>query len=140
MNPNVFEYSIQKSLQLRLIDPAAFSLFDNTNVKMKLKDGVKNELRNKTHGNYNQKDNEQANADFFLDNSRKILSNIPGLKDFEVSKQVSVKNNFQYGFSMFFENEDMYKAYNEHTDHTDCVKSIWLKDVEEFMEIDFKLL
>lgn len=89
---------------------------------------------------FNLKDNKQANADYFLDNSRKILSNIPGVKDFEVSKQVSVKNNFQYGFSMFFENQDMYKAYNEHTDHTDYVKSIWLKDVEEFMEIDFKLI
>ena len=88
---------------------------------------------------FNLKDNSPSHADKFFEDSRKILSNIPGVADFEIFKQVSKKNDYQYGFSMFFANEDAYKAYNEHVDHIEYVKNIWLKDVETFMEIDFQL-
>ena len=89
---------------------------------------------------FSLKDTDQANVEYFLDHSRKVLSNIPGVKDFEVSKQVSLKNSFQYGFSMLFGDEAKYKAYNEHPDHIDYVKNIWLNYVKEFLEIDFKLI
>ncbi len=89
---------------------------------------------------FNLKDDDPAKVEYFLDHSKKVLSNISGVEDFEASRQVSQKNNFQFGFSMVFGDEDMYKAYNEHPDHVDYVKNVWINHVKELLEIDLQLI
>lgn len=73
----------------------------------------------------------------FLQDGREILSAIPTVQDFEVLNQVSMKNNYRFGFSMFFDNQEAYTAYNEHPSHVGFVKERWLTEVTEFLEIDF---
>lgn len=71
---------------------------------------------------------------FFI--ALKDLEQIGGVEKMEISKQISPKNEFEYGFSMEFADEDIYKAYNVHPSHDAFVKNYWLKYVEDFMEID----
>jgi hypothetical protein len=68
------------------------------------------------------------------------LEQIEGVEKMEVSKQISPKNKFEYGFSMEFANEGIYKAYNVHPQHDAFVQNYWLKYVADFMEIDTVLL
>ena len=49
-------------------------------------------------------------------------------------------NNFEYGISMEFDTKEAYEAYNQHPDHTDFVKTFWMRDVADFLEIDFEPL
>ncbi|PVD52325.1 stress responsive alpha-beta barrel domain-containing protein [Terrimonas sp.] len=65
------------------------------------------------------------------------LSSIPGIQNFECLKQVSPKNKFDFGISMAFENETLYQQYNNHPDHVYFVQQYWLKEVEDFLEIDY---
>ena len=74
----------------------------------------------------------------FLNDGQKILSNISGVKNFQVFKQVSVKNDFTYGFSMVFGCKADYEAYSNHPDHLGFVENRWKKEVSRFQEIDFK--
>lgn len=74
----------------------------------------------------------------FLEASRK-LSAIAGVEKFECLKQVSSKNHFTYGISMEFANQKMYDQYNNHPDHVAFVQQRWLKEVEDFLEIDYEL-
>jgi hypothetical protein len=66
----------------------------------------------------------------------KDLEQIEGVQKMEISKQISPKNTFEYGFSMEFANDSIYKAYNIHPHHDAFVQNYWLKYVEDFMEID----
>lgn len=84
-----------------------------------------------------------------LNNSRKEknflnavqkLSSIPGVKNFECLRQVSKKNNFDFGLSMEFDNKQSYDEYSNHPDHLSFVQNIWLKEVENFLEIDYESL
>jgi heme-degrading monooxygenase HmoA len=68
------------------------------------------------------------------------LSAIPGVKDFELLKQVSTKNNFDYGIAMKFDTESEYEQYNSHPDHQLFLEKYWFTCVKEFMEIDFTIL
>ncbi len=68
------------------------------------------------------------------------LANIPGVQNFEILKQISKKNNFEYGLSMEFSSQQIYDQYLNHPDHASFVKEFWLKDVADFMEIDYKPL
>ncbi|WP_341874786.1 Dabb family protein [Paenibacillus jilunlii] len=72
----------------------------------------------------------------FLQDGEKILSAIPVVKHFEVLRQVSVKCEFDYGFSMEFENQEAYDAYNAHPDHQRFVQERWETEVVSFQEID----
>jgi hypothetical protein len=65
------------------------------------------------------------------------LSAIPGVEKFECMKQVSRKNNFEYGLSMEFANQQAYDKYNNNPEHVAFVQKIWLTEVENFMELDF---
>ena len=62
---------------------------------------------------------------------------LPGVLDFKVLRQVSVKNNFEWGLSMLFSSQHSYDAYNEHPEHVHFVETVWLPQVAEFMEIDY---
>jgi hypothetical protein len=66
------------------------------------------------------------------------LAAIPGVENFACLKQISRKNKFDYVVSMEFANQQIYSQYNNHPDHVAFVQQRWLKEVEDFMEIDFK--
>jgi hypothetical protein len=55
-----------------------------------------------------------------------------------VFNQVSVKNDYTYGFSMVFAGQSEYTTYNNHPDHVAFVENRWNKEVSRFLEIDFK--
>lgn len=74
----------------------------------------------------------------FLNDGNRILTGIPVVRNFQVFRQVSPKNDFQYGFSMVFSHKDDYQTYNEHPDHVAFVEERWKKEVSDFLEIDFK--
>ena len=85
---------------------------------------------------------EAINADeklaFF--NAVELLSNIPYVQKFEVLKQISPKNKFEYGISMEFDNQEQYDAYSNHPDHVAFVQNFWMSNVEDFLELDYQLL
>jgi heme-degrading monooxygenase HmoA len=72
----------------------------------------------------------------FLETSRRVLAPIPGVEDFRVLKQTSVKNDFDYGLVMLFDDQAAYDAYNNHPDHVGYVQGTWIPNVAEFLEID----
>lgn len=74
----------------------------------------------------------------FLKDGQELLTSIPVVKDFQVLRQVSVKNDYNFGFSMVFETSEDYAAYNNHPVHRDFVASRWEKEVTKFLEIDFE--
>ncbi len=73
----------------------------------------------------------------FLEDGRSALSTIPTVQDFKIFKQISPKNTYDFGFSMVFESEAHYEAYNVHPQHVDFVENRWKKEVEQFLEIDY---
>ena len=72
---------------------------------------------------------------FFKEINR--LSAIEGVIDFKVVKETSPKNHFEYGATMQFKDQEAYDAYNSNPQHVKFVNEIWLKMVEDFMEIDY---
>jgi Stress responsive A/B Barrel Domain len=72
----------------------------------------------------------------FLD-AADVLADIPGVKSFEKLRQTSPKNDFAFGFSMEFEDEAHYQAYNDHPWHVAFVRERWVPEVLRFMEIDY---
>lgn len=76
----------------------------------------------------------------FLEDGRRILSSIPVVRDFNVFRQVSPKNDFSFGFSMAFASEDDFQAYNDHPLHVKFVNERWQTEVESFLEIDYRKL
>lgn len=74
----------------------------------------------------------------FLSDARTILTKIPVVKEFRVLDQVSVKNDYHFGFSMVFANQSEYDAYSNHPAHAAFVENRWKKEVARFLEIDFK--
>lgn len=81
------------------------------------------------------KDNSEARK--FLEDGQAQLTQIPVVRHFEVLRQVSAKNDYDYGFSMQFASQADYDAYNLHPLHVQFVEERWLKEVERFLEIDF---
>lgn len=73
----------------------------------------------------------------FLEDGKRILTSIPTVSNFQVYKQVSVKNEYQHGFAMEFANQADYDAYNEHPLHEQFVNERWIPEVEKFQEIDY---
>ena len=75
----------------------------------------------------------------FLDAAKALVS-IPGVENFQCLKQVSPKNKFEYGLTMEFADQKTYDEYSFHADHTRFIEEFWLKDVEDFLEIDYQPL
>jgi len=84
-------------------------------------------------------ENGSPAANKFLEDGRKILTGIPVVQDFQVFSQVSLKNEYDYGFTMVFDSMDDYQTYNDHPDHVSFVEERWTKEVEKFLEIDFEV-
>ena len=72
----------------------------------------------------------------FLDDAL-VLTEIAGVNNFEQLRQISPKNDFSFGFSMEFDDQDAYDTYNAHPLHVAFVRDRWLADVSDFMEIDY---
>lgn len=68
------------------------------------------------------------------------LADIPGVEKFECMKQVSKKNKYEFGVSMEFADQKAYDEYNTHPDHVAFVQDRWLKEVEDFLEIDYEIV
>jgi Stress responsive A/B Barrel Domain len=68
------------------------------------------------------------------------LAVIPDVRNFEVLKQTSAKNKFEYGISMEFDCQAQYDFYSNHAQHQAFIQNFWLKSVEDFLEIDYEKL
>lgn len=69
-----------------------------------------------------------------------VLAEIPGVQKFERLRQVSRKNDYEFGFSMEFKDQAAYDAYNVHPKHEKFVEERWKREVERFLEIDYEAL
>ena len=65
------------------------------------------------------------------------LANSPGVKKFEILKQISPNNKYEYGIIMQFLNQKIYDEYSMHPDHTLFIQEYWINNVVDFLEIDF---
>jgi hypothetical protein len=81
---------------------------------------------------------DSAEEQKFIQDGTRILTGIPVVNNFQAFNQVSPKNKYQYGFSMVFANRTDYTTYNNHPDHVAFVQNRWLKEVSDFLEIDFE--
>lgn len=64
------------------------------------------------------------------------LRKIPGVENFEIGRETSPKNAFDYAVSMTFETQAAYDGYNNHPSHVAFVQGRWIPEVAEFMEHD----
>lgn len=85
---------------------------------------------------FKQSVGEKQQKDFFA--AAADLAEIPGVKNFELLKQVSVKNNYDYGISMQFGDQASYDNYNNHNAHQLFISDYWIPCIEKFLEIDFE--
>jgi hypothetical protein len=81
---------------------------------------------------------ESQKHEFFI--ALKALEDINGVEKMEVSRQISSKNKFKYGFSMEFASNEIYLAYSIHPQHDAFVNDFFIPLVEDFMEIDTEKL
>ena len=83
-------------------------------------------------------DKNSPETQTFLKDGKRILSAIPGVRNFQVFTQVSTKNDYDFGFSMVFAGKAAYEKYNNHPDHVRFVEQRWKREVSRFLEIDFE--
>jgi len=76
----------------------------------------------------------EAEKDFLRTAAR--LKAISTVRNFEMHRETSPKNNYTYGLSMDFLDQADYTFYNDHPDHVAFVQNRWLPEVAEFLEID----
>ena len=74
-------------------------------------------------------------ASAFLD-AADVLARIPGVGNFEKSRQISAKNDYEFVFSLEFADSSAYAAYNHHPLHVAFVRDYWVPEVEAFLEVD----
>ena len=64
------------------------------------------------------------------------LATIEGVEAFELMREVSPKNAYEFALTMEFADQGAYRAYNQHPDHVSFVRSRWDSEVADFLEID----
>lgn len=64
------------------------------------------------------------------------LVTIKGVEAFELMREVSPKNGYEFALAMEFADQAAYRAYNEHPDHVGFVRLRWDAEVADFLEID----
>ncbi|GAA5138570.1 Dabb family protein [Prosthecobacter algae] len=69
-----------------------------------------------------------------------VLAYLPGVQEFAIRRQTSVKNTHHFGITMRFETQIAYAAYTHHPDHVAFVQDRWLEEVVDFTEADFEEL
>jgi hypothetical protein len=119
---------------------AVTPLFAATLIDSSVKDGnnqlKRDEIQHMVIFNLNHEKGSPL-AEKFLGDGQRILSLIPVVQNFQVFNQVSLKNDYDYGFSMVFANKQDYNTYSNHPDHSAFVENRWKKEVARFLEIDF---
>jgi heme-degrading monooxygenase HmoA len=65
------------------------------------------------------------------------LTSLPGVKDFQILRQISPKNIHTFGISIHFDSEEAFQGYYEHPRHVEFVENRWIPEVEDFQEDDF---
>ena len=80
----------------------------------------------------------KAEAEFLK--AADILISIATVQKFEKLRQVSKKNDYDFGFSMEFKDQAAYDFYNVHPDHVAFVKGRWIPEVAKFLEIDYVVM
>lgn len=70
-------------------------------------------------------------------NAGMALADLAMVENFRCYRQVSTKNDFDFGFAMEFASDEAYQAYNSHPIHSEFVSSRWLPEVERFLELDY---
>ena len=65
---------------------------------------------------------------------------IPGILNFQCIKQISTKNDFEYGIIMEFNTQQEYDFYASHPLHSEFVQQHWIPSVEKFMELDYETI
>ncbi len=75
----------------------------------------------------------------FVEDARSALTSIPGVTEFAVNDQISAKSDLRLQFSMVFDSDEAYRAYNEHPTHVEFVETRWVPEVVAFQEYDFTL-
>ena len=78
----------------------------------------------------------QAELDFIR--SAWKLADIHVVKNYEILRQISKKNIYDFCLSMEFLSMEDYQTYNDHPDHVNFVQTLWIPEVTDFMEIDFE--
>lgn len=68
------------------------------------------------------------------------LATIPGVQDFRIQRQISVKNSHTFGISMAFDSIEQFQVYSHHPLHVKFVQERWLTEVADFQEADFEPL
>ena len=64
------------------------------------------------------------------------LASIPGVERFEILREVSSRNEFQFALAMEFADAELYRAYDSHPEHRAFVEQRWMPEVTSFVEID----
>ena len=80
----------------------------------------------------------RSEADFLA--SAEELAAIPGVRDFQIRRQVSPKNSHAFGISMHFDSDEDFQAYSKHPLHDAFVQERWIPEVEDFQESDFEVI
>lgn len=84
----------------------------------------------------NQPEDDKQRESFFSEANK--LAAIPGVKNFKCVKQFSQKNNYDYGLTMDFDDDNAYQGYLDHPEHVEFVEKVWKRYVRYFMEIDYR--
>ena len=66
-----------------------------------------------------------------------VLATIPTVRHFECLRQVGQKTGHTFGFSMEFDTQQGYDAYNLHPVHVQFVDTRWKPEVAAFIELDY---
>ncbi|MCK6081256.1 Dabb family protein [Microbacterium sp. EYE_5] len=82
-------------------------------------------------------DEGSAEESEFLAEAQRVLPAVPGVQQFRVNKQVSPQSDLRWQFTMLFDDQAAYDAYNEHPDHVAFVQGRWQNEVRAFQEYDF---
>ena len=72
----------------------------------------------------------------FLKTCVDMLSDIKGMLNFALKKQISKNNPYDFELEMDFNAAGDYESYNSHEKHQKFVHDIFLKQVDEFLEKD----
>jgi hypothetical protein len=64
------------------------------------------------------------------------LEAIQGVEAFQLMREVSPKNGYEYALTMEFADRAAYEAYNGHPQHVSFVDDRWDAEVTDFLEID----
>ncbi|WP_417444400.1 Dabb family protein [Joostella sp.] len=65
------------------------------------------------------------------------LKSISTVKNMTSVKEIGKKNDYEWGLTMQFKNQEDYDTYSNHPDHVAFVENVWKKEVIDFMEIDY---